>query len=327
MSYMKNIAILSGGYSSERHISINTANQILSELDKKKYRASIIDVNNEGLFLINGNDSFPVNMNDFSVDLEGNTIKFDFVINALHGTPGEDGKIQGYLDLMKIPYSSCGVFTSALTFDKIATKKVLHDSKVLMAKMIAHHKDENINYAGIEKEIGYPCFVKPNMAGSSYGVTKVFKKEELEKAIDLAHTEDDTVLIEEFIEGIEVSCGLFKTKNRTLVLPITEIDTKNEYFDTDAKYDPELTDEITPARVPLEHSNKVQQTALRIYEELNCKGIVRVDFIIKNGEPYFLELNTIPGMSAASIVPKQLNTIGMTIGDAFGEIVEDGLKK
>jgi D-alanine-D-alanine ligase len=323
---MKKIAILSGGYSSERHISINSANQIYSELDKNKYNVYLIDVNKDGIFLISQNNNFVIDMNNFSAIINNERIYFDFVVNALHGTPGEDGKIQSYLDLIGLPYSSCGVFTSALTFDKIATKKVLSDSGIRMAKMVEHRKGEEINYSGIAKLLNFPCFVKPNMAGSSYGVTKVFKEDELQKAVDLAHTEDDTVLIEEFIEGIEVSCGLFKTSKRTCVLPITEIDTKNEYFDTDAKYDPELTDEITPARVPVEHSTKVQKTALRIYEELNCKGLVRIDFIIKNGEPYFLELNTIPGMSAASIVPKQLITVGMTIGEAFGEIIEDGLQ-
>ncbi len=320
---MKNIAILAGGYSSERQISLNTADQIFSEIDKSKYNCFIINVDTDGFFLIFDRKKILLSLNDFSALVNKTKVKFDFVINALHGTPGEDGKVQGLLDMLKIPYSSSGVLTSSLTFDKIATKKILANLDFKMAKMLVIQKKSEIDVDAIVKEIGLPCFVKPNTSGSSYGITKVYKKLGIIKAIELAYTEDDTVIIEEFIDGIEVSCGVVKTQKNTRVLPITEIDTKNDYFDTEAKYDEKVTDEITPARVPEEHSKKVQHQSLKIYEELNCKGIVRVDFIIKNGEPYFLELNTIPGMSAASIVPKQLRTVGLSIGKIFEEIIQD----
>lgn len=320
---MKNIAILAGGYSSERQISLNTADQIFSEIDKSKYNCFIINVDKDGFFLVFDGKKYLLSLNDFSASVNNTKIKFDFVINALHGTPGEDGKVQGLLDILNIPYSSCGVLTSSLTFDKIATKKILANFGLNMAKMLVIHKGSQVDIDSIETEIGFPCFVKPNTSGSSYGISKVYEKSGIIKAVDLAYTEDDTVIVEEFISGIEVSCGVVKTKSNTRVLPITEIDTKNDYFDTEAKYDEKITDEITPARVPEEHSKKVQHQSLRIYEELNCKGIVRVDFIIKNGEPYFLELNTIPGMSAASIVPKQLRTVGLSIGRIFEEIIQD----
>lgn len=322
---MKNIAIFAGGYSTERQISINSGSQIYAEMNRKQFNVFLIHVNHDGLYLIHEEKQIKLDLNDLSVIVNGEKIFFDYVINALHGTPGEDGKIQGYLDILKIPYSSCGVFASALTFNKVATKKVLANSGIEMAKMYIVRKSQSYDIDYIEKNIGFPCFIKPNTAGSSFGVSKVYDKNEVDEAVKLAYTEDDTVIIEEFIEGIEVSCGILKTSKKDYIFPITEIDTKNDYFDTEAKYTPGVTDEITPARVPEHHSVKVQKAALQIYEELDCKGLVRVDFIIKEGIPYFLELNTVPGMSAESIVPKQLKTVGLSIGEIFGEIVKNDL--
>lgn len=320
---MKIIAILTGGYSSERHISINTAKQIYSELNRNLYNPFLVFVNREGIIVEYNKEELELNIKDFSFHLGKQHIRFDFVINALHGTPGEDGKIQGLLDIIGIPYSSSGVFCSALTFDKIASKKHLSNTNIPMAKMLIHRKGDEIDKFLVEREIGYPCFVKPNMAGSSYGVSKVFTEEELEPAIMKAYEEDNVVLIEQFIDGIEVSCGVLKTRQKVFILPLTEIDTDNEYFDTEAKYDENITREITPARVPEAYSKLTQEYASKIYDEFSCKGIVRIDFIIQKGIPYFLEVNTIPGMSAASIVPKQLKTVGMSIGDIFHEIIID----
>lgn len=320
-----NIAIFAGGYSSERQISLNTAGQIYSELCTKKYNVFMVHVNLDGLFLMLNDEALKVDINDMSVNINGNKINFNYVVIALHGSPGEDGKIQGLLDILNIPYSASGVFTSALTFDKIATKKILSNSDVHMAKMYVARKKVPVDKDYIQKKIGFPCFIKPNTAGSSYGVSKVYNRTQIEQAVKLAFKEDDTVIVEEFIEGIEVSCGVLKTKNKTYVFPITEIDTINDYFDTEAKYTPGVTDEITPARVPENHAKAVQIKALQIYEELNCKGITRVDFIIKHGLPYFLELNTIPGMSAESIVPKQLKTVGLSIGEIFDIIIQNDL--
>ncbi|MDD2635160.1 MAG: D-alanine--D-alanine ligase [Bacteroidales bacterium] len=323
---MKNIAVVAGGYTSEREISLNSGNQILNSLDKHLYKGYLIDVRKEGFYCKSDNKDYKVDLNDFSCIINNKKIKFDFAYISLHGSPGEDGKVQSMLDIINIPYSASDPISSVITFDKVVCKKVLADTNIIQAKSIII-KDDNEPFSVDEicEYLGLPCFVKPNTAGSSYGVTKVYKKDKLIDAVNLAKTEDTIVIIEEFISGTEVSCGVLKTTKNSYVLPITEIDTKNDYFDTEAKYDPNLTDEITPARISAEETKLIQENSSFIYDLLNCKGIVRIDFIIKNKTPYFLEVNSIPGMSAESIVPKQIRTIGKNLTEILTEIIEDSL--
>jgi len=320
---MRNIAVLAGGYTSERHISLNSGNQILNSLDTKRYNAFLVEVNPDGLICNSNNQKFVVSLNDFSFTEDGKVTKFDYAYIALHGSPGEDGKIQGLLEMLKVPYSACDVFSSAVTFNKVACKKILANTGVNMAKSAVVTNGESFSVDDIIAQTGLPCFVKPNTAGSSYGVTKVYKKEDLIDAVNLACEEDNVVIIEEFIEGTEVSCGVYKTKKSKTVFPITEISTVNDYFDTEAKYNPELTKEITPARISEKETKLVKGFTSLIYDELKCKGIVRIDYIIRKGVPYFLELNSIPGMSAESIVPKQIRTVGKTMTEVLTEIIED----
>lgn len=319
-----NIAVLGGGYTSEREISLNSAKQIFANLSTNKCNPFLVDVSYDGMFCITDGQKFKLDLNDFSTIINGIKIKFDFVFIVIHGSPGEDGKIQGYFDILNIPYSSCGVLTSAVTFDKISCKKFLQNNpQIFMAKSIVIDEYSEPSVNQIIKIVGLPCFVKPNTSGSSYGVTKVYEKENFINAVNHARTEDKIVLVEEFIKGIEVSCGAFKTKNTVKVLPVTEISTKKDYFDTQAKYEIGLTEEITPARISKKIIKLVQKTTLLIYKELRCKGIVRVDFIIKNEIPYFLEVNSIPGMSEASIIPKQILAEGLSLTDVLWEIVEN----
>ncbi|MDD3685993.1 MAG: D-alanine--D-alanine ligase [Bacteroidales bacterium] len=320
---MRNIAVLAGGYTSERKISLNSGNQILNSLDKSLYNAFLVEVNLNGMFCVKNEQKYPVDMNDFSFISPEGMVKFDFAYIALHGSPGEDGQVQGWLDLLGIPYSACGVFASSVTFNKVACKKMLSGSGVNLAKSVVLYDGQGFDVDEIVNEIGLPCFVKPNTAGSSYGVTKVYKKEDFIDAVNAACEEDDTIIVEEFIGGVEVSCGVLKTEKEEIIFPVTEISTKNDYFDTEAKYTPELTEEITPARISKDETEAVQAFSSQIYDELECKGIVRIDYIIRKGTPYFLEVNSIPGMSAESIVPKQIRTIGRTMTEILSLVVED----
>ncbi|MCF0205911.1 MAG: ATP-grasp domain-containing protein, partial [Bacteroidales bacterium] len=245
---------------------------------------------------------------------------------ALHGSPGEDGKVQALLDMLNVPYSACDVFSSMITFSKIAAKRMLVDEGVAMAKSVVIRGDNPFDVDSIVEKLGLPCFVKPATAGSSFGVTKVYEKEKFIDAVNLASTEDTTIIVEEFIKGVEVSCGVLKTKDFQQVFPVTEISTKNDYFDTEAKYTPGITNEITPARISEEETRRVQDATSMIYDILGCSGIVRIDFIVKEGIPYFIEVNSIPGMSAESIVPKQIRTMGKSITEVLTTVINSKLQ-
>ena len=323
---MKNIAVLAGGYTSERQISLNSGSQILENIDKNLYSAYLVDVRKEGFFcLVNGKE-YNVDLNNFSTNIEGKPTKFDYAYLALHGSPGEDGKVQALLDMLNIPYSACDVFSSMITFNKIACKKMLTDEGVAMAKEAIIRGDNPFDVDEIIAKVGLPCFVKPATAGSSFGVTKVYEKDKFIDAVNLARTEDTTIIVEEFIKGTEVSCGILKTPEYQQVFPITEISTKNDYFDTQAKYTPGFTNEITPARITDDETRKVQEATSRIYDIIGCSGIVRIDFIIKEGTPYFIEVNSIPGMSAESIVPKQIRTMGSNMTEILNKVIKTKLK-
>ena len=321
----KNIAILSGGNSSEYGISVKSAEQLIRLIDKQMYQSFNVLVKANKWVAIDNNDTkYPVDLNDFSINYNGENLKFEYAFIIIHGTPGEDGKIQAYLDLMKIPYSTGGVLTSALSFDKYACKTFLKGFNVLTPEACIIRKKDKIESAEILDKLGLPCFVKPNNGGSSFGTTKVNKPEELENAISEAFKEDSEVIIESFVKGTELSCGLMKTKNEETIFPITEIVSKNEFFDYKAKYEG-MAEEITPARIDAELEKKCKETASLIYNYLNCKGIVRVDFIARGNQLYFLEINTVPGMSSESIVPQQIRAAGLKVEDIITTLIESSI--
>jgi len=264
-----------------------------------------------------------IDKNDFNLVVDESRIRFDGVFIAIHGTPGENGLLQGYFDMMGIPYSSCNAFCSALTFNKQACKLFLKEYGITMANAVLLRKGEKMDLLNIVKLFGLPCFVKPNDSGSSFGVTKVKQKEELLPAIETAFKESDEVLIEAFMNGREVACGVVKTKNKTIVLPVTEIISKNEFFDYEAKYTPGKSDEVTPADMPLSITNEIQRISTLVYDLLGCKGIVRVDFIVIGEKPFFIEINTVPGMTKESIVPKQAEAAGISLEELYSMVVEN----
>lgn len=323
---MKNIAVLAGGYTSEREISLNSGKQIFDNLDRTLYNPYLVDVRKDGFYCLVDGKEYAVDFNDFSTEIAGKQIKFEYAYLALHGSPGEDGKVQGMLDMLGIPYSACNVFASMITFNKIACKKMLADEGIAMAKSVVIRDNNPFDVDQIVNYVGLPCFVKPATAGSSFGVSKVYKKEDFIEAVNVAATEDTTIIVEEFIKGVEVSCGILKTPDYQQVFPVTEIFTKNDYFDTQAKYTQGYTQEITPARISDEETKKVQESTSKIYDVIGCGGIVRIDFIVKEGTPYFIEVNSIPGMSAESIVPKQIRTMGCTMTEILTKVINAKLK-
>lgn len=320
---MKTIAVAAGGNSSEFEISLKSAGEVCRILTPD-YKVYIIMIRGSNWYWEDDKGRYhSIDKNDFSLSAGNEKIRFDGVFIAIHGTPGENGLLQGYFDMLKIPYTSCGAFTSALTFNKQACKLFLKEYGISMAEAILVRKGEIPDPAFILKKTGLPCFVKPNDSGSSFGVTKVKRKEDLLPAMELAFRESNEILAEQFLNGREVACGIAKTREKTIVLPVTEIISKNEFFDYEAKYTPGKSDEITPAELPCNTGNEIQRLSLRIYELLACKGIVRVDFIITGGKPYFLEINTVPGLTRESIVPKQAAAAGMTLKELYGAVIED----
>lgn len=320
---MKTIAIVAGGNSSEYEVSIKSG-QGVAEALKGRYETYIIIIRgNEWYWEDSKGRAFPVDKNDFSLKTDDGKIRFDAAFIAIHGTPGENGMLQGYFDLLDMPYTSCGTFSSALTFNKQATKSYLKEFNIPMTNGILIRKGEKIDVQKTVKELGLPCFVKPNASGSSFGVTKVKEAAKLESAVEEAFKEGDEVLVEAFMEGTETACGVMKTKNRKIVLPVTEIVPKNEFFDYQAKYTDGFSEEITPARLPEETTEKIQELSSQIYDLLSCRGIVRVDFIVTRHGPQFLEINTVPGMTKESIIPRQAAAFGMTLTDLYSMVLEN----
>ena len=325
---MKNIALLAGGDSGEFEVSLRSASMVDKSLDKTVYNVYIIYMfAQDWYFEDEQKQKFPIDKNDFSLDLNGQKIYFDVVFMMIHGTPGENGKLQGYFDLLEIPYTNCGLFTSSLTFNKFYTNQQMRMFGLMTPFSRLLLKGEKYDTKEIAENVGLPCFVKPNEGGSSLGTTRVNKIEELQQAIDKAFEVDDQVLAEEFIDGTEVTCGLIRQRNETLVFPLTEIVSMNEFFDYEAKYTKGMADEITPARISEDKALEVKRLSTFIYNKLFCKGIVRVDFILKDNEYYFLELNTVPGMSQASIVPQQIRAAGLKETDIFSLAIENALKE
>ena len=320
---MKTIAIVAGGDSSEFEISVKSADEVCNVLTSR-YIAYIIIIRGTNWYWEDKKGLYnTIDKNDFSLVYDEQRIRFDGVFIAIHGTPGENGLLQGYFDMMSIPYTSCSAFCSALTFNKQACKLFLKEYGIAMADAILIRKGENLDLDNIIERTGIPCFVKPNDSGSSFGVTKVKQKGTLLSAIETAFKESNEVLIEAFMNGREVACGVIKTKNKSIVLPVTEIISKNEFFDYEAKYTPGKSDEVTPAEMPLVVTNEIQRISLLVYDLLGCKGIVRVDFIVIGEKPYFIEINTVPGMTKESLVPKQAAAAGISLEELYSMVVEN----
>ena len=318
------IALLAGGDSSEREIALNSAHQISEALNREKYDVKVIDLHHRSWAYTENGKRYEMDKNDFSLTVEGVRYEFDYALIIIHGTPGEDGKLQGYLDMMGIPYSSCSQVSSTITFDKVSTKRAVKERGINVAKEIFLHKGDTVDAEAIVAELGLPLFVKPNASGSSFGVTRVTEKEQIAEAVRLAFTESEEVLIEECITGREFGCGVLITKNKRLVLPITEIVSKNAFFDYEAKYTAGMSDEITPAPISEEWAEMMSHDAVEAYKACRCRGIVRIDFIVtEEGKAYLIEVNAIPGMSSGSIVPKQARTAGISLGELYDWVIED----
>lgn len=322
---MINIALLAGGNSSEREIALQSAAQVAAAFDVEKYRVWLVDVcGRKFTYRTVEGGEYGVDLNDFSLTVEDEKIVFDYAYIMIHGTPGEDGHLQGYLEMMGIPFSSCDMVSSVITFDKITTKRAVAHTGVGLAKDILLREDDWIAPEAIVAELGLPLFVKPNASGSSCGVTKVKRVEELPEAIFKAFEESSEVLVEEFIAGREMACGILVTADKEWLLPITEVIAKNEFFDYEAKYTAGMSDEITPADIPAELADRLHAMTLAAYKACRCRGLARVDFIVTpEGEPYLVEINTIPGMSGGSIVPKQLREAGISMTEALTAVIED----
>ncbi|MDR2622021.1 MAG: D-alanine--D-alanine ligase [Dysgonamonadaceae bacterium] len=325
---MKNIAIVAGGYSSEIVVSMKSAQGIQSFINPERYITYIVLITKEKwVVLLPNNEESPVDKNDFSFKENGNIVKFDFAYITIHGTPGEDGLLQGYFDMLDIPYSCCGALAASLTFNKYFCKQYLQRFEVKSAPCVLLRKKDAWDGKDIISELGLPVFVKPNDGGSSFGVTKVNSAEQLQMAVDLAFTEGNEVLIESFMQGTEVTCGCYRAGDKQTVFPVTEVVSQNEFFDFDAKYNGQVS-EITPARISQALTGEVQSLTAKIYDYLGAKGIIRVDYIISpQGEVRLLEVNTTPGMTVTSFIPQQVKAAGLDIREVMTEIIENELNR
>ena len=323
------IALLAGGDSPEREIALQSAAQIAAALDRGKYDVTVIDLHRRDWhYTAPDGRQWQVDKNDFSLTVEGERREFDSALVIIHGTPGEDGRLQGYLDMMGIPYSSCSMVSSVITFDKITTKRTLAGRGINLAREVFLRRGEAFDAARIVADLGLPLFVKPNANGSSFGVTKVHTPEELPAAIAAAFAQGDEILVEECIAGREMGCGVMIAGGKEYLFPITEIIPRKEFFDYEAKYTAGRSEEITPADIAPEVKAELNRMTLEAYRTCRCSGVVRVDFIVTpEGRPYFIELNSIPGMSAGSIVPKQVRAMGMTLGELFDIVIDDTRRK
>jgi len=322
---MKNIAIVCGGDSGEFDVSMNSGKVVLGNLDKDKYQGYLVLITKKKWVVLFDDDSeAKIDRNDFSFIVGENKVVFDAVFNAIHGSPGENGLLNGYFDLLDIPYTSSGLTTSALTFHKDFCKRVVQSHGFAVADSVLLNKDEKYDPDKIAGFLGgFPVFVKPNNGGSSVGITKVKAIEEFRDAINKALKEDHQVLIEKYIQGMEIACGVMEVNKRLIVFPLTEIVSKNEFFDYEAKYSKGMADEITPARIGEESELWIKTTAAQLYPLLECKGFVRFDFIITENELYFIEVNIVPGISEASILPQQAEFMGVSLSKLFDMALEN----
>ena len=323
---MKHIAIVAGGDSSEVVVSLKSAQGIKSFIDETKYKTTIVTIiGDEWLAKVSENKSYTIDKNDFSYTVDGEKQKFDFAYITIHGTPGENGILQGYFDLIGLKYSCCGVLAAALSFNKFACNQYLKNFGAKVASSMLVSPGMNVEPKEVVEKLGLPCFIKSNVGGSSFGVTKVKEEAQILPAVERAFAEGGDVIIESFLKGTEITCGMYKTHEKTVVFPITEVVPENEFFDYDAKYNGQVS-EITPARISDELTKKVQEETKKYYDILGCKGIVRIDYIItEDGVPHVLEANTTPGMTPTSFIPQQVRAACLDIKDVMTDIIENKL--
>jgi D-alanine-D-alanine ligase len=323
----KNIAVVYGGFSSEEIVSQRSAEGIISFIDQEQYNLFPLLITQEKWVVVTNGVEYPVDKSDFTAEIDSTKTHFDCAYITIHGTPGEDGILPAYLKLLSIPHTTCDVLPAAITFNKHTCNNYLKGYGVLVANSALVRKGMAYDTDDIAKKTGFPCFVKPNAGGSSFGVTKVKSIDNLDAAINKAFDESDEVIIEQFIDGTEVTCGIYKTSHKTEILPLTEVISANEFFDFEAKYTPEKVTEITPARLENELTLKVQSITSMIYDLLGCKGFVRVDYIIDNDRIFMLEVNTTPGMTPTSFIPQQIRAKNLDIKTVFTEIIEDAISR
>ncbi len=323
MLNMLNIAIVAGGDSGEYGISVKSGKQVELHMDREKFCPYLIEVRGKRWNYRIGSKKFPIDKNDFSLTIGRRKVLFDAVFIAIHGTPGENGKLQGYFDILGIPYTSCDVTTSALTFNKSFCKDVVSAAGIRTAKSMHLFKEVPCTTEKILSVLSLPVFVKPNNGGSSVGMSKVNLAPELGPALVKAFHEDSEILVEEFIRGRELTCGVIQTEGEVLAFPVTEIIPKKEYFDYEAKYKKGMADEVVPADLTERLSGTCQETSRLLYKKLNCRGVVRFDYIFDGKDFYFLEVNTVPGMSAASIVPKMARAHGWSFTELITRLLTD----
>ena len=318
------IAIVAGGDSSENPVSLRSAATILENMDKERYEPYIVEIEGKNWQVhVNKDDRAAVDRNDFSFTWNGTRTVFDYAYITIHGTPGENGVFEGYLRLMRIPFSTCDVLASALTFNKFVLNKTMKSCKVNVANSRRLRKGDAVDPDKIISKVGLPCFIKPTDGGSSFGTTKVKTREQIIPAVEEAFKENSEIMIESFMQGTEVTNGYYKTRKREVKLPVTEVVPKSDFFDYDAKYNGKV-EEITPARIPDELRDRIQDTTAKIYDLIGCHGIIRNDYIITDGDKInLLEVNTTPGMTATSFIPQQVRAAGMNLTDVLTEIIED----
>lgn len=322
----KKIAIAMGGYSSEYRISINSGNMVYKHLSRELYEPYRVHILQKEWFVVADDDTpYPINKNDFTVKIDGKIISFDCVFNTIHGTPGENGLLQAYLELIGIPQTTCGYYQAALTFNKRDLISVLKPYGIKSARNYFLNKEDKVNPEEIIAKVGLPCFVKANRAGSSFGITKVKSEEHLVPATKTAFKEDDEVIIESFLDGTEVSVGVITWKGKVRALPVTELISENEFFDYEAKYLGK-SQEITPANISEEKTKQVQKLAKKVYSKLKMQGFTRSEFIFHNGEPHFIEMNTTPGLSQTSILPQQAEAAGISLTELYGSAIETAIE-
>ncbi|MDT0295428.1 D-alanine--D-alanine ligase [Mesonia ostreae] len=322
----KTIAIAMGGYSNEAEISIKSGQLVYDYLDQEKFEAFKVHILKEEWFVLTDNGKkYQIDKSDFSTTIEGSKVNFDAVFNIIHGTPGEDGLFAAYLETVKMKQTSCDYYSSALTFNKRDCISILKAYGIKTASNYFINKGDEILEDEIIDTVGLPCFVKANKAGSSFGISKVKKKQELLEAIHFSYQEDEEVIIESFLDGTEVSVGVINYNGEIIALPVTEIISENEFFDYKAKYLGQ-SQEITPANITKEQTEEVKRQAIKIFKTLKLKGLTRAEFIFHNNEPHFLEVNTCPGLSEASILPQQAKAAGITLKDLFTSVIENTLQ-
>jgi len=323
----KNIAIVAGGDSSEYVVSVRSGANVLKAINQELFTPWLVRIKGEEWIVLDGDNQLSViDKSDFSFTIEGQKCKFDYAYIIIHGTPGEDGLLQGYFEMLHVPYSSCDVQSSALTFNKYFCNNYLRSFDIPMAKSVRLTIGEKYSAAQIVVSLGLPLFVKPNAGGSSFGITKVKKEEDLVEAVNLALDQSSEAIIEQYIEGKEFTVGVVKTGERKLVLPVTEVIPKNEFFNYESKYTVGMADEITPARISEELTLKIQTLSSRIYDLCSCSGIVRIDYILSGDVFYFLEINTVPGMTETSFLPQQIKAMGLNLSDLLTDIILSGLE-